>query len=290
MAVEISGLSNVTSLSAGINSVCAVTQDKSVKCWGSNHYGELGNDTFIDSYYVPVTVAGLDQVVSISVGANRVCAVRTLGDVKCWGLKPTSENWDYEKIKIPESILELSDVKRVKVGDGVTCALLNSGRVKCWGVGNNLGTNSRFLSQPTEILGLQNVQFLMVSRDHGCVIQSTGQVACWGRYSIGSGGSSSTPVVIDGVQDVIQLVAGQNFSCAMERNKDVKCWGSDSGALIASDSVTPALIFANYQGISLSAGSTAMSCILGAFKRSVKCYDALEPTFGASGQFIKATP
>ena len=42
---EAPALSGVTAISTGFDSNCALINDGSVRCWGFNHNGELGNDT-----------------------------------------------------------------------------------------------------------------------------------------------------------------------------------------------------------------------------------------------------
>lgn len=292
-AVEIMGLGPVHALAAGINSVCALIEDGTVKCWGSNHYGELGNNTFNDSYQTPVSVNGLNNVVSLSVGTNRVCAVQRSENVMCWGLKVINKDWDYESIKSPEQIVGLTHVHKVKVGDGFACALLNSGRVSCWGAGPSLGSSANFVSSPTEVADLYNVALLSLGRSHACAVLSTGGVSCWGKHSSGAlsaaEAASSTPVKILNVDDVIQLGTGDNFSCATKKNGQVKCWGSDSGVLIPSHSFgKPILIFNDFKWITLSSGSSYLSCMLGALKRSIKCWNPHNPIFGTSGNFVNA--
>jgi alpha-tubulin suppressor-like RCC1 family protein len=84
--VKIIGLSSgVISLSAGDMHTCALTSDGGVKCWGYNHFGELGDGTSTASN-VPVDVNGLSgQVIAISLGSSYTCALITGGGAKCWG-------------------------------------------------------------------------------------------------------------------------------------------------------------------------------------------------------------
>jgi alpha-tubulin suppressor-like RCC1 family protein len=49
--------SNVLSLAAGNNHTCAVTSPATIKCWGRNEYGQLGNNSLTQSLF-PVSVVG----------------------------------------------------------------------------------------------------------------------------------------------------------------------------------------------------------------------------------------
>ncbi len=101
--VEISSLSDVGQISTIGNRTCALLNDGTVKCWGDNREGRLGNvsedicrpwGTIKDCNKTPVTVPSLSNVSQISLGYGHSCAlldddVSTLfneaGTVKCWG-------------------------------------------------------------------------------------------------------------------------------------------------------------------------------------------------------------
>lgn len=83
--VAVQGLDQgVTALVAGSAHTCAVLISGSVKCWGFNEDGQLGDGTSINKN-VPTAVTGLNSaVIAIAAGVSHTCAL-TVDGVKCWG-------------------------------------------------------------------------------------------------------------------------------------------------------------------------------------------------------------
>ena len=85
--VDVTGLTGgMISVSSGHDFSCALSSTGTVKCWGSNATGQLGNGTNI-SQLTPVDVIGLPGgVVSISTGGgDHTCSLTSSGTAQCWG-------------------------------------------------------------------------------------------------------------------------------------------------------------------------------------------------------------
>ncbi|MFO0631107.1 MAG: hypothetical protein U0325_36525 [Polyangiales bacterium] len=74
----------VTSLAAGAEHTCAGMRDGTVRCWGANDKGQLGNNSTTRST-MPVAVADLTRAIALSAGASHTCAHQVNGTVRCWG-------------------------------------------------------------------------------------------------------------------------------------------------------------------------------------------------------------
>lgn len=85
--VDVSGFSSgVSAIATGNYHTCAlITADGSVKCWGYNGYGQLGDGTDTNRL-VPTLVDGLGApAIAISAGGNHTCALLNDGTIQCWG-------------------------------------------------------------------------------------------------------------------------------------------------------------------------------------------------------------
>ena len=80
-------LDEVVAVASGGNHSCALRTNGTVRCWGANFSGQIGDGTIslFDSRPSPTAVNGLGAVVVLALGDEHSCARRTDGDVRCWG-------------------------------------------------------------------------------------------------------------------------------------------------------------------------------------------------------------
>ncbi len=134
--VQISGLSNVTGLTAGSGHVCALKNDNTVECWGRGIDGELGNGAN-NNETAPVTVTGLGDAVKISAYSTHTCATRQDSSAVCWGAGDFGMlgNGDIVSQNTPVPVAGLVGLNQVKAGAWSTCAEKADDTFWCWGGG-----------------------------------------------------------------------------------------------------------------------------------------------------------
>lgn len=92
--VDVSSLGGtVLELAGGGDHTCARLSEGSVKCWGLNDSGQLGDGTTTNRL-TPVDVPNLSGVLVITAGRRHTCAFLNNNQVKCWGLNDNGQVGD----------------------------------------------------------------------------------------------------------------------------------------------------------------------------------------------------
>jgi YVTN family beta-propeller protein len=139
-----SGVSTISMAGEGAHT-CAVITNGSVRCWGSNSDGQLGNGNIGDFSATQVVVSGFigeapPFAASVSAGGSQSCAMTTVGTVLCWGANDSGQIGDGTTIDklTPVDVVGLTGgISAVSGGTVHTCALTTKGGVKCWGANDS---------------------------------------------------------------------------------------------------------------------------------------------------------
>jgi alpha-tubulin suppressor-like RCC1 family protein len=240
-------LADVTGIATGLHHTCALISDGTVRCWGPNEAGELGNGTDSKSE-VPVLVADLTDAVAITAGAGFSCALLGDGTAQCWGKNDYGQLGDGTTTNsdTPVTVVGLTDAVALTTALEHTCARLGDGSVQCWGrnqfgqLGDDTTTDS---AAPVTVIGVGAATAISAGGHHTCVLLIDETVTCWGRNEHGELGNGTTtnsavPVTVIGVGGVGAISAGGRHTCALLTDRTAQCWGSDASGELGNGEVT----------------------------------------------------
>ncbi len=241
--VRVVGLSNdISTLVAGGYVTCALTRSGAAKCWGNNHYGQLGDNRRSGSWsHVPVSVSGVVQpIVAISTSGDHSCAVNAAGEAWCWGQNLHGQLGDNSTTNRYKPVIpyELENVQAIATGWVHSCALLSNGGIKCWGhnIWGQLGDGGDAArGTPADVSGFSpSIEKISLGAEHACAVTGAGGLKCWGRNNygqlgIGSTNNSQAPHNVIGLDhDVTQVAVGISHTCAILGSGELRCWGRNN--------------------------------------------------------------
>lgn len=298
--VIVAGVSSVSQVTAGELHACALLTDHTIRCWGDNSFGQLGNGTLTDSP-TAVTVSGISDATAVSAGMLFTCALRSGGTVVCWGNNANAQIGNttatyWPVATTPATVTGLSGVSAIASGGFHACALA-SGGVKCWGdnsiyqLGDGNGGPTKRSFSPVTPTGLgSGVSSIASGEQHSCAVVS-GAVKCWGDNTYGQLGNNTTtnaasPVSVSSVSTAADVAAGYVFSCARLTSKAVQCWGRNGEGELGNGTSTDSLVPTSVAGL-----STAASISAGGVNASAVLTSGLLMTwgYGAFGQLGNGT-
>ena len=240
----------MVTIAAQGNHTLALLNDGTVRAWGDNEYGQLGNSSIDYFSNVPITVNGLSDVISVSGGFYNSIALLADGTVRTWGYNQYGQlgNNSTTQSNVPVTVSGLSNVAAVTGGLYSSMALLNDGTVRTWGSNSNgqLGNGTTTSSNvPVTVSGLNNVagiamgggngDFGLATRDsggHSLALLADGTVYSWGdnasgQLGTGNNTNSTTPVNVPNLNGVISVAAGGYHSLALLNNGTMSTWGNN---------------------------------------------------------------
>jgi alpha-tubulin suppressor-like RCC1 family protein len=154
--VTVTGIANAIGIYGGYAHFCALLADSTVKCWGSNADGQLGDQTHTNQPE-PQVVAGLSGVTALAPGFRHTCALMSDHTVQCWGKNTNGQlgNGTTGATLRPVAVSNLDNAVAVSAGREHTCAVLEDGRLQCWGDNQygQLGTGTGKITEPATVVG-----------------------------------------------------------------------------------------------------------------------------------------
>ncbi|MBX3313895.1 MAG: hypothetical protein KF906_06210 [Actinobacteria bacterium] len=245
--VEVIGITDATQIAAGGATSCARLAGGTVRCWGDNQTGQLGNGgTSALGNPTPGPVLGLTGAASVSVGARHTCARLAGGTATCWGDDYWGQLGDGnvteadEPVTTPVAVSGLTGITSITAGGNHSCATVADGTVRCWGA-NDLGQmgigGSDLDPHPNaeRVLEVIDAVDVVAGASHTCALIDAGSVDCWGSNADGqlgrqyvSSGATPSSYPVTGLHDAVAITLGYAHSCAVRIGGTVVCWGDNA--------------------------------------------------------------
>jgi alpha-tubulin suppressor-like RCC1 family protein len=224
-AVDLGTGRTAKAVATGYYHTCAILDNDTVKCWGSNRYGGLGygdkvyrsaGDGELGDNLAAVNLGTGRTAKAVTAGLGHTCAILDNDKVKCWGYNGYGQLGLGDTADRGDGPNEMGDnLPYAELGTGRTaraitsgiyqiCALLDDNTVKCWGYNSYGGlgygdTNHRGDaagemgdSLPTVSLGTGRTAKALTSHSYGaCALLDNDSVKCWGYNYYGQLGQGT---------------------------------------------------------------------------------------------------
>jgi alpha-tubulin suppressor-like RCC1 family protein len=217
----IEGVADAVAIAAGATFTCALSQNKTVSCWGT---GRILGDGKERAKLAPTAIPGISGVEQIRAAGLVTCARTSTGGVRCWGLES-----DATRRATTTDIAELAGATDIAAASAHACARTTHGTVRCWGDFGWAVGSSQAMQRPP----VQGAELIASGDDFVCAVTSANKVACWGRNDRGQLGKAPDDDVhanvseVPGISGAAAVAAGEGQACAVLKGGGVTCWGAN---------------------------------------------------------------
>ncbi len=247
-----------TASAAGHGAGRAAAAGGSLRAWGLNSFGQLGDGTTTNSDTpVKVQLPAGTRVTSMRAGCGHTLALTTTGRVLAWGYNNDGELGDRTttssltpvKVVLPQG----TRVKAIRAGCFHSLALTTKGHVLAWGFGGQgeLGIGSTLSSPDPVRVTLPKgtkVRAISAGSGHSLAVTTTGRLYAWGSNGSGQLGDGTTidrdtpvRVKLPKGTKVTLIAAGEGHSLARTSTGRVLAWGDNTDGDLGNGTTTGSL-------------------------------------------------
>jgi len=249
----VTGGTNWSKVACGNYHTAAIKTDGTLWNWGSNAYGQLGDNTKIHRSS-PIQVVGFaTNWSSVSCGYFFTAAIKTDGTLWTWGRNSEGvlgDNTTIHRSSPIQTIAFGTDWNKVACEHRHTGAIKTDGTLWNWGqnTSGQLGDNTTIhKSSPVQVFGFgTNWSSVAVGQSYTAAIKTDGTIWTWGLNSYGRLGDNTSTSRSFPVQPLAYVFATNwsNISCgaintvATKTNGTLWMWGAGTNGSLGNNLTT----------------------------------------------------
>ena len=219
--------------------------------WGSNNYGQLGDNTTVSKLSPVSVVGGFTDWVEVNANPRSTTGLRANGTIWTWGRNSfgnLGDNTTVSKLSPVSVVGGFTDWVQVDSAEGHTVGMRANGSAWAWGqgFGGRLGDNTTVdKSSPVAVVG-GFTDWIQVNAggSHSVGLRANGTAWAWGYGGNACLGDNTTvakssPVsVVGGFTDWIQVSTLSNHTIGLRANGTAWAWGQNSSGGRLGDNTT----------------------------------------------------
>ncbi|MCP3138296.1 RCC1 domain-containing protein [Pyxidicoccus xibeiensis] len=247
---RVPGLEGVVAVAPGYRHSLVLLEDGSVRAFGDNTNGQLGDGT-VESRDYPVAVQGLTDVVKLIAGSMHSAALKRDGTVWLWGRNTYGNlgagSVDPDAHATPAQVPGLVDVVDLANGRDHVLALHADGSVSSWGLNGSgqLGTGEKGdpVATPAKVKGLTDAQAVFANGNFSFARRADGSLVGWGQnfngqLCVGDNVDRSEPTPVSTqVNPVATMGMGATHVLALRGDGSLYGWGWNLNGSLGPDAV-----------------------------------------------------
>lgn len=199
---RLADVSGAIAVAAGASHSLALLKDGTIRAWGENRWGQLGDGTTVNRP-APVAVTGVSNAVAIVAGPNLSGALLADGTVLTWGFgtaglgrkgfKPDGAH------PVPEVVPGVARIRALAACGTHMLALTSAGTIVSWGA-DHVGEIGHRGALPAPVPGLEGVRSVSADTTRSVATLADGTIMVWGKVPKANTGVPM-PLAVSGLKN-----------------------------------------------------------------------------------------